>query len=278
MSTKLGCALLAFGCLTVAGAEARSHDRPLVENFQKADAPTGNGPKVLFDNTHAQTAGNADWTIVGAYSSFADTLRHHGYQVSSNDRGEIDASKLAGVKVLVVPEPNTRFTKGELDAITAFVKAGGGLFAISDHAGADRNGDGWDPVMIWNELTPAWGIKFSADKHNEDPLTGAVAASPIAANVTKIGCWAGCSLELSGPAQPAFNFSKQNGGAPFVATTTVGSGRVVAIGDSSPFDDGSGDPHDHLYPTFDSKKWDIPQFSLNAVNWLAGKQGEKVDK
>lgn len=272
---KLACALSVLA-LASAPVHARD-DRPVVAKFQAAAAaaePAGNGPTVLFDNTHAQTAGNADWTVVGAYSSFADMLRHHGYKVISNDRGEIDATKLAGVKVLVVPEPNTRLTANEMKAITDFVNKGGGLFAIADHAGADRNGDGWDAVMIWNELTPAWGIHFATDKHNQDPLTKSRSDSPLAPNVHKIGCWAGSSIDVSGTAKADFNFDT---GEPFVASTTVGQGRVVAIGDSSPFDDGTGDPHDHLYNSFDNKKYDIPQFSLNVVNWLAGKPGEQVD-
>lgn len=272
-------ALCALAVLTLC-QPTQAANRPQVAKFQDLTTrATGeSGPAVLFDATHAQTAGNADWVITGAFSSFADTLRHHGYRVTSNDRGEIDAQKLSGIKVLVVPEPNTRFTPGEIAAITAFVKNGGGLFAISDHDGADRNGDGWDAVKIWNELTPAWGIRMAKDKHSEDPLTGAVPGGVLTSNVTKLGCWSGCSLELSPPAKAEFMFGKQNGGGAYIATTTVGNGRVVAIGDSSPFDDGTGDPHDKLYNGYDNPKYDIPQFALNAVNWLAGRPAEKVEK
>ncbi len=36
---------------------------------------------VLFDNSHAQTAGAADWVIDGAFSDYADSMRKQGYQV-----------------------------------------------------------------------------------------------------------------------------------------------------------------------------------------------------
>ena len=262
-------ALGALGMIVTSGMAAR----PLVENFQRSDR--ADGPAVLFDNTHAQTAGNADWTIVGAYSDFADALRHHGFKVTSNDHGELDAAKLAGIKVLVVPEPNTKFTQNEKAAITDFVKNGGGLFAIADHWGSDRNGDGIDSPRAWNEFTPTFGITFNQDKHNEDPLPGVVAGGAVTQGVTKLGCWAGCSMTLTGAAKAELKFNSANGGQAFVATSTFGQGRVVAIGDSSPFDDGTGDPHDHLYNGF--SKYDIPQFSLNCVNWLAGKSFEAVD-
>lgn len=249
--------------------------RPAVENFRKVNARAGGAP-VLFDNTHAQTAGNADWTIQGGYSDFADSLRHHGFQVSSHDRGEIDAARLADVKVLIVPEPNTRFTPREIRAITAFVQKGGGLLAIGNHHGSDRNGDGVDSVKAWNELTPAMGIKFNSDKHYEDPLAGVVAGGQLGQGVLKIGCWAGSSLTVSGTARPEFKFNGQNGGNAFVATGTHGSGRVVAIGDSSPFDDGTGAPGDHLHDGY--KQHDIVQFGLNSVNWLAGKAHEAADR
>lgn len=264
--------------LLLCASHVQAANRPTVENYHRAAERAGaeSGIAVLFDNAHAQTAGNADWTIQGGYSDFADTLRHHGFKVTSHDRGELDASKLAGIKVLVVPEPNTKFTPAELKAIAAFVSGGGGLLAVGNHHGSDRNGDGWDAVKIWNELTPAWGIRFADEKHYEDPLTGVVQGGLLSKSVSKIGCWAGSSLLLSGAAKAEFKFNSQNGGNAFVATTTLGSGRVVAIGDSSPFDDGTGAPGDHLHDGY--KQYDIPQFSLNAVNWLAGKSHEPLDR
>ncbi|MEK4874273.1 hypothetical protein N1I87_06095 [Bacillus sp. FSL W8-0102] len=38
-----------------------------------------NSKKVLFDNTHGQTAGAADWVIDGAFSDFANAIAKEGY-------------------------------------------------------------------------------------------------------------------------------------------------------------------------------------------------------
>ncbi|MFD5519756.1 hydrolase [Streptomyces sp. NPDC127066] len=135
--------------------------------------------RVLFDNGHAETAGNADWIIstsqpdplgqnssptsetswTGALSSWGVALQKTGnYSLktlpsgSSLTYGGSAATDLSNFDELVLPEPNTLFTTAEKTAIMTFVKNGGGLFMISDHTGADRNSDGYDAVEIFNDL------------------------------------------------------------------------------------------------------------------------------
>ncbi|MEU1708817.1 hydrolase [Streptomyces sp. NPDC005706] len=135
--------------------------------------------RILFDNAHAETAGNADWIIstsqpdplgqdstpsaetdwTGALSSWGVSLQKAGgYSLktlpsgSSLSYGGSSATDLSDFDTLVLPEPNTLFTTAEKTAIMNFVKNGGGLFMISDHTGADRNNDGQDAVEILNDL------------------------------------------------------------------------------------------------------------------------------
>lgn len=135
--------------------------------------------RVLFDNAHAETAGNADWIIstsqpdplgqdsspsaetdwTGALSSWGVALQKSGgYSLktlpsgSSLSYGGSSTTDLSNFDTLVLPEPNTLFTAAEKTAIMNFVKNGGGLFMISDHTGADRNNDGEDAVEILNDL------------------------------------------------------------------------------------------------------------------------------
>ncbi|MEU8967740.1 hydrolase [Streptomyces monashensis] len=135
--------------------------------------------RVLFDNAHAETAGNADWIIstsqpdplgqnaspsaetdwTGALSSWGVALQKTGdYSLktlptgSSLSYGGSSSLDLSNFDTLVLPEPNTLFTSAEKTAIMNFVKNGGGLFMISDHTGADRNNDGYDAVKILNDL------------------------------------------------------------------------------------------------------------------------------
>ncbi|MFF4755091.1 hydrolase [Streptomyces sp. NPDC002514] len=135
--------------------------------------------RILFDNAHAETAGNADWIIstsqpdplgqdsspsaetdwTGALSSWGVALQKAGgYSLktlpsgSSLSYGGSSTTDLSNFDTLVLPEPNTLFTSAEKTAIMNFVKNGGGLFMISDHNGSDRNNDGADSVKILNDL------------------------------------------------------------------------------------------------------------------------------
>jgi hypothetical protein len=133
--------------------------------------------RILFDNAHAETAGNADWIVstsqpdplgqdsspsaetdwTGALSSWGVALQKTGgYSLktatSALTYGGSAATDLSNFDTLVLPEPNTLFTTAEKTAIMTFVKNGGGLFMISDHTGADRNNDGEDAVEILNDL------------------------------------------------------------------------------------------------------------------------------
>ena len=145
-------------------------------------SPAAAQKKALFDNAHAETAGNADWVIDdtqpipspaqsginagtaftywnGAISSWGVSLVKRGYTVHTNTTAltygnAANTYDLSNYDVLIIPEPNTVFTAAEKTAIFAFVQNGGGLVAVSDHAVSDRNNDGWDSPMIWNDLDP----------------------------------------------------------------------------------------------------------------------------
>ena len=147
--------------------------------------------QVLFDNTKAETAGNADWIIdtsqpipspsitgitsgtsesywTGALSSWGVALAKLGNagQISLPGNGletlptsgritygdNSNAQDLSHYKVYVVCEPNILFTATEKTAILNFVQNGGGLFMVADHTGSDRNNDGKDSLQVWNDL------------------------------------------------------------------------------------------------------------------------------
>lgn len=169
-SPRITTALAVFGLLVTGVAVQAAAGTP-------AHAATPH--RVLFDNGHAETAGNADWIIstsqpdplgqdstpsaetdwTGALSSWGVALQKTGdYSLrtlpsgSSLTYGGTAANDLSNVDELVLPEPNTLFTTAEKTAIMTFVKNGGGLFMISDHTGADRNNDGYDAVEVLNDL------------------------------------------------------------------------------------------------------------------------------
>ena len=157
--------------------------------------------KVLFDDAHAETAGNADWVIsssrpdplkenpnpqvetdwTGGLSSWGVALQKTGrYSLMTNTStitygNTSNALDLSNFNAFIIPEPNTLFTASEKTAILTFVHNGGGLFMIADHTGSDRNNDGYDSLHIFNDLmsnsgvgSDPFGITFDAARIAKD--------------------------------------------------------------------------------------------------------------
>ncbi|MCT9088669.1 immune inhibitor A [Streptomyces sp. ASQP_92] len=198
------CTLVAAG-----GAAAQAATPPI------AAAATTGPHRVLFDNSKAETAGNADWIIgtsqpdplgqnpspatekdwTGALSSWGVALQKTGNYAlktlpsgSSITYGTSSATDLKNFDTFVLPEPNVLLSAAEKTAVMQFVKNGGGLFLISDHTGSDRNNDGADAVKVINDLMSNNGVDstdpfgFSVDALNigtDDPRAIGDAADPV---------------------------------------------------------------------------------------------------
>jgi hypothetical protein len=217
---------------------------------------------VLFDAGHGQTAGNADWIINGAYSDFAKSVGL--FFTVDQTTSLLNANLLQRYNVLVIPEPNDPFTWDEQQSIIEFIKNGGGVFFIADHEGADRNGNGWDAVDIFDEFVQVLGFEFEKDNMSEYPIDD-ILNSPISSGVSTVGEWAGSTIKILGDnVKPAVELSTHQ---IYAAYGYYGKGRFVAVGDSSIFDDGSGTPGKILYDGWQSGSDSI--FGLDAVYWLA---------
>ncbi|MGG4130061.1 chitinase N-terminal domain-containing protein [Paenibacillus illinoisensis] len=114
--------------------------------FIQAKVVNGNaGKKVLFDNTHAQTAGAADWVIDGGFSDFGNALANDGYYVKElRKTTPFTYDDLKEYNVFVIAEPNVPFKTTEQAAMKEYVENGGSIFFIGDHYNADRNKNRWD--------------------------------------------------------------------------------------------------------------------------------------
>lgn len=107
--------------------------------------------KVLFDNTHGETAGAADWVIDGGFSDFANAIADQGYDVKElRKTTPITLSDLQGYDVFVLGESNIPFKTSEQDALLQYVKDGGSIFFIGDHYNSDRNLNRWDSGEVYN--------------------------------------------------------------------------------------------------------------------------------
>ncbi len=282
---------------------------------------------ILFDAAHAQTAGNADWTLDedscgiaqryptpdqagitsttaetywnGAHSAMGVDLVKKGFHVESLPVGArisygdtTNAQDLTNYNVFVIPEPNIRFTTAEVTAIRSFVQNGGGLLMIADHAGADRNNDGWEPPGIFNDLmgSPSlFGITYntnSADRtygwfddhpdvnYTTDTTSPIIWAGAYGTPTSSkgLGLFGSTSMTLSGAAKGhvwrTVATHDSSTGATF-ATSTYGTGRVAAVGDSSVTEDATNNCGHTTYLGYNDTTYNNGLIIANAVAWLA---------
>lgn len=138
---------------------------------------TPNGKTVLFDNTHEETAGAADWVIDGAFSDFGQALANQGYTVKELRKSTpITLSDLQQAQVFVMAEPNDPLKTSEQGAILQYVQNGGSILFIGDHYNADRNR--WDGSEVMN------GYRRGAFGNPTKGMSSAEASSPAMQGVT----------------------------------------------------------------------------------------------
>ncbi len=285
-------------------------------SFTITSAPAG-PKKFLFDNRHAEQAGNADWVLDqdasaarfptplqsnvtastsesywrGAISAWGIALVKLGHNVetlpstvSITYGSSTNVQDLSNYNVFVVDEPNTVFTATEKTAILTFVQNGGSLMMISNHTVSDRNNDGWDAPMIWNDLMTNNTIQsnpfgFSIDFTNISTTSTNISASthPVLNGtqgaVTSVQFNSGATITINPTVNPnvqglvwTSNVTKNNNNL-LCAVSTFGTGRVFVLGDSSPVDDGTGNSGNVLY-----NGWGVYSHSkllLNASLWCA---------
>ncbi len=309
--------------------------------------------KILFDNTHAETAGSGDWCIdsdlqnmtwyaagqtgsggsyyhanpqqyptptqtavisttaetywKGALSYWAIDCVNKGYWVETlpftsyiTYGSTTNTKDLSKYDVFVVDEPNILFTALEKTAIINFVNNGGSLFMISDHTGSDRNNDGYDSPAIWNDLITnntvqnnAFGFKFQLQDFSDASGTQTSGGNPNVSTlstdsitkgpfgtVTRVK-WSNGTCMTKNTAQNSKvkghvwkNGKGQTDTAVVCITSQYGCGKVAAIGDSSPPDDGTGNTGTSNQITlYNGYTGDVGQnhryLLMNIMTWLA---------
>jgi hypothetical protein len=260
------------------------------------------GPKVLFDEAH-----NNFHTASGRYKPFADLIASDGYQLVPNKQ-MFSRATLRGYRVLVISNAigaarmndatagNSAFTDEESHAVRDWVKAGGSLLLIADHA----------PMGSANQsLGKRFGVDMSKmytvdeqnyDKESENPgfivytrESGRLVDHPVtrgrndSERVNKIITFTGQSLK--GPpeataflklADTAFdtmpgqnaNRASAAGRAQGVALK-FGKGRVIVMGEAGMLSAQIVGPQRMPFgmnrPGIDNR-----QLALNIMHWLSG--------
>ncbi|UQZ36924.1 endonuclease [Paenibacillus sp. PK3_47] len=174
--------LFAFGAGSPVYADGPNDPAPFIEAKVVNEHA---GQKILFDNTHEQTAGAADWVINGAFSDFGNALAQEGYYVKElRKTTPITLSDLADYDVFIVAEANNPYKASEQQAMADYVENGGSIFFIGDHYNADRNKNRWDGNEAFNGFrrgawdNPAKGM--SAEEAASDAMQGVVSSDWLA--------------------------------------------------------------------------------------------------
>ena len=300
---KMNCVriLLTLG-LAVTAISAQQIADPNFNTKVERPAYKKTGPRVLFDEAH-----NNFHTAGGRYKPFADLITSDGYQVTPNKQ-KFSAASLRGFDILVISNAlgapqmddddaaNPAFTAEESDAVRDWVKAGGGLLLIADHA----------PMGAANQiLGERFGIEmskqFTIDEQNYEKDAGGpgtivynresgrlvdhsiTRGRDATERVNKVIVFTGQSLK--GPAN-SFAFMKLADSAqdrmlgrdskPVSAAGRVqgiamnfGKGRAIFLGEAAMLSAQLAGPQQRKmgmnYPGIDNR-----QLALNIVHWLSG--------
>jgi hypothetical protein len=256
-------------------------------------------PKILFDEAHFNFH-----TSTGRYKPFADLVSNDGYRVTAN-KEKFRKESLDGFDVLVIANAGAAqqasadrskpaFTDGECDAVREWVRAGGALLLIADHApagaaavnlgarfGVDMSkGYTGDPVNYERVALDSSWIRYSRANKNlgDHPITRGRDASE---RINSVLTFTGQSLKGPKESTAILMLSKQaydvfDVDNPQIAKTVSAAGRAQAI--AMPFGKGrvvvTGEAamltaqnrnFGMNYPGTDDR-----QFALNIMHWLTG--------
>jgi hypothetical protein len=130
----------AFLLLTCAVVSAQQIADPEFDTSVENPAYKKDGPRVMFDEAHHNFH-----TTEGRYKPFVDLLMNDGYRVIRN-RQSFSKTRLESFKVLVIANAlgaeeddddgadKSAFNDDEIEAVHDWVKNGGALLLIADHA------------------------------------------------------------------------------------------------------------------------------------------------
>lgn len=126
--------------LTCVNGMAQQQGDPEFDTSVARPAYKKDGPRVMFDEAHHNFH-----TSDGRYKPFVDLLMNDGYNVIRN-RQPFVKQRLSGFKILVIANAlgaeedddkgadESAFTEEEITAVAEWVKDGGALLLIADHA------------------------------------------------------------------------------------------------------------------------------------------------
>ena len=221
------------------------------------------------------------------FGSFAELLRGDGFEVEQVIEGpegvDFAGGALDGVDVLVLGSNNAEYDQADIDAVTSFVRAGGGLLAFNDanystdsFSDAPSSDNGFlapfdlrinqdDGTAATAEADDTWAtghpvlegvdslVWFGAGAvtvSDDDPSVTPLILVPMTGDVME-----DAEAEVSRPPDPDTDAA--------VAVVEFGGGRVAAVLDRDVFFNGGS-------ASLDTGSNEV--FAANLIEWLAGRR------
>lgn len=186
-----------------------------------------------FHNNESKMPDHYQWDGIrpGGFSELAKVLRANGADELRTLRSRIGAASLAGVKMLIIVDPDTPaeteapkyIEDAEIDAIEVWVKQGGRLVLL----GNDKGNAEFEHL---NRLAARFGIEFLETTYPKVTGKGILIASgshAIFGNGLSVYMVEVAPLKLTRAAQPVLTHE----GTSIMAFSPAGKGMVFALGD-----------------------------------------------
>jgi hypothetical protein len=259
--------------------------------------PTATPARVLFDEAHSEA-----WTIRAevaaamqpahpqdaSYARAASALTERDFAIHPNVDQKLRPETLAGVDLLVIAHPSDpawerttgsgspRLSDGEIDAIVSYVDDGGGLIVLGETE-QEKYGNNLNELLarfglhIDNETVqdyehsvnvPSWILAELDDG-------GRGTRGDVLAQVRSICLYRAGTLSASNGARilARTHGSASTPGAPLIASTEHGAGKVVVLADSDLFGDDCLDELDHRALWLNLCYWASRADGNGAVAW-----------
>jgi unsaturated rhamnogalacturonyl hydrolase len=175
------------------------------------------------------------------------------------------ASGLSSLRVYIIVDPDTPkespdphlISSGAADTIEAWVRAGGKLVLLGNDVGNAE-------FTAWNGLAERFGIHFNEDSHHRVVGTAfsvgtcdSFPSHPLWEGIRRVYLKEVSSLRLTPPAVPLL----AHDGFVLAATSTVGAGCVVAVGDPWLY-------NEYMYARKLPPGYDNARAARNLFHWL----------
>jgi hypothetical protein len=195
--------------------------------FDQAPAPIrpvpSTGPTLVYQGGGAGSASNGDF-------SFSDWSSATGESIDTQDTLPRDPYSYR----CLVLDANRAFNDGDQALLSRYLKAGGTIVALGEHAGS-----GFDEAdTALNSMASALGANIALDDNEidaSDSVTTNIDPGPLTNNVASLGYNWASTLTLGGSASPVVESA--DGSGTLVASQVVENGTFVMAGDTNAFSD-----------------------------------------